>query len=166
MERKLKRQQRKVGSIVKIPLEGGYHTYGRVLKSGVAFYDARTKEELKAEEIINRKILFRTGIYDSVITQGYWLKIGKPIPLEAELLKPQIWYTEDLLADRVIIYKDGKQIPATRDEVRNIESATIWDYASLEERLNDYYAGRKNKDVEFMQMGRPVSGHSMKNKSN
>ena len=29
-----KRQKRTVGSIVKIPLEGGYHTYARILKDG------------------------------------------------------------------------------------------------------------------------------------
>ena len=32
-----KRQKRTVGSIVKIPLEGGYHTYARILKVELVF---------------------------------------------------------------------------------------------------------------------------------
>ena len=162
MERKLKRQQRTVGSIVKIPLENGYHTYGRILDYGLAFYDSRTKEELKPEEIINKKILFRTGVYNDVITRGYWLKVGKPIPPEAKLLETPVWYTEDIITAKVMIHREGKQIPATREEVRDIESATVWDYASMEKRLNDYFAGRKNQKVENMKQGRPLSGYTTK----
>ncbi len=162
MERKLKRQKRTVGSIVKIPLEDGYHTYARILDYGVAFYDARTKAELSQDEIVKKKVLFRTGVYDDVITKGYWLKVGKPILLEAELLKQKPMYTEDTLNDRIIIHFQSKRTIVTRDEVNNIESASVWDYGAIEKRLNDYYAGRKNEAVEFMRIGRPISGRLMK----
>ena len=36
----MKRQQRTVGAIVQVPLENGYHTYARILKTRLAFYDA------------------------------------------------------------------------------------------------------------------------------
>ncbi|HMZ65402.1 MAG TPA: hypothetical protein PK079_06250 [Leptospiraceae bacterium] len=38
----MKRQKRTKGAIVEIPLNNGYHTYGRVLKSGMAFYDLKS----------------------------------------------------------------------------------------------------------------------------
>ncbi len=154
MERQLKRQQRTVGAIVKIPLEDGYHTYGRILDYGVAFYDARTKEDLPPEEIVNKKILFRTGVYDDIITQGYWLKVSKAIPLEPELLKPQDWYSKDLLTGKIYIHKGGKQIPATKEEVKDIECLAAWDWASLEKRLNDHYDGKPNESNEFMLNGK------------
>lgn len=55
MERLIKRQQRTIGSIVKIPLENGFHTYARILKSRIAFYDLRTTET-KNERNINAAI--------------------------------------------------------------------------------------------------------------
>ncbi len=51
MERKLKRQRKTVGAIVKIPLENGYHSYARILELGTAFYDVNTKEELQINEL-------------------------------------------------------------------------------------------------------------------
>jgi len=165
MERQLKRQQRTVGAIVKIPLEDGYHTYGRILDYGVAFYDARTKEELPPAEIVKKKVLFITEVYDSVITKGFWLKTGNILPIEPELLKPRPYYTEDTIADRIIIHFDGKRTIASREEVRNIECAAVWDYAALEKRLNDYYKGRRNAEVELMRIGRPLSGILMNHKS-
>ena len=150
MERKLKRQQRTVGSIVKIPLENGYHTYGRILKAGLAFYDAHTKKELSPKEIIKKKVLFRTGVYDSVITKGYWHKVGKAIPLDEKLKKSQDWYTEDLLTNRIIIHRNGEKIVSSREAVRDIECLAVWDYAALEGRLNIHYASRKNQEIEMM----------------
>ncbi len=70
-----------------MPIEDGYHTYGRILDYGVAFYDARTKEDLLPDEIVKTKVLFRTGVYNDVITRGYCPKIGKILPIEPELLK-------------------------------------------------------------------------------
>ena len=58
MERTFKKQQRTVGSIVKIPLENGFHGYGRILENDIAFYDFRTKEDLNPQEIIEKSILF------------------------------------------------------------------------------------------------------------
>ena len=75
--RVLKPQQRTVGAIVKIPLEDGFHTYARILEVRCAFYDARSREELSAEEIIGKPVLFFASVYDRVITRGYWPKIGK-----------------------------------------------------------------------------------------
>ena len=69
--RPLKRQQRTVGAIVKIPLEDGFHTYARILETRCAFYDARTEEDLEIKEIIEKPILFFATVYDSVITKGY-----------------------------------------------------------------------------------------------
>lgn len=50
-----KRQTRTLGSIVKIPLENGFHTYARVLGVELAFYDLRTKEEIKDLKSVNTK---------------------------------------------------------------------------------------------------------------
>ncbi len=161
MERKLKRQIKTVGSVVKIPLENGYHSYARILEILIAFYDIQTKEELEVEEIIKNKVLFVTGVYDWVIKKGYWQKIGKKRPLENYLteLERRPMYTEDEFIGKCIIhYYNGNRKIVERDEVRGIESATIWDYKGIEKRLSDHYAGRFNQDVDNILNGKPFTG--------
>ncbi len=82
----LKRQQRTVGAIVKVPLENGFHTYARILEVRGAFYDARTQEDLEIDEIIEKPILFFAAVHNSAITKGYWQKIGKKLPLEEKVV--------------------------------------------------------------------------------
>jgi Immunity protein 26 len=150
-ERTLKRQQRTVGAIVKIPLEDGFHTYARILKVKCAFYDARTKEELSIEEIIQKPILFFATVYDSAITKGYWEKIGKKLPLEEHLLITPPTYRQNVLnpVQFTIDYNKTSR-PATKEECIGLESAAIWEYKGMERRLNDHYAGRYNEHVNYM----------------
>ena len=154
----MKRQQRTVGAIVKIPLENGCHSYARILQTRLAFYDICTKKDLLLEEIIEKPILFISVVYDFAITKGFWLKIGKKLPLEEHLQKTTPLYTEDLLTGKYLIYDGGKQVVATKDEIKGLESYTVWSPEGIEKRLNDYFANRKNEFVEDMKAGRQISG--------
>ena len=154
----MKRQQRTVGAIVKIPLENGHHSYARILQTRLAFYDIRTKNDLSTDEIITKPILFIAVVYDFAITKGIWEKIGKKLPLEESLKQNKPLYTEDLLTGKYLIYESGKQIVATKEEIKDLESYTVWSPEGIEKRLNDYYANRKNEFVEDMKSGRQISG--------
>ena len=161
MERKLKRQRRVTGSIVKIPLENGYHTYARVFEQLFAFYDVRTKAELSVNGIIEKKVLFITGAYSTIIENGYWHIIGKKKPIEKTFieLEHQPMYTEDDIIGKCIIhYFDGSQKVVEHEAVKDLEVAAIWTRNSIEKRLNDFYAERYNKEVEDMKNGMPVTG--------
>lgn len=156
-----KRQQRTIGAIVKIPLENGYHTYARILEYGLAFYDSRTKDELSVDDIVAKPVLFVDGIFDWVITEGYWLKIGKKLPIENHLinLMNAPAYTEDVLSGKFYIhYPDGTRKNASREEVKGMRAVTVWENLSMQERLNDYYAGKKNKWTEDIFSGQVISG--------
>lgn len=149
----LKRQKRTVGSIVQIPLEKGYHTYAQTLEDLFAFYDCKTKEDIQdLQTIISSPILFITAVYDYAITKGYWLKVGT-LPLEERLktLPPQ--FRQDALQPHKfeIFYEDGTKKSATADECRGLERIAVWTPEGVQNRLNDYYAGRKNYSVESMQ---------------
>ncbi len=156
----MKHQKIIKGGIVKIPLENNFHTYGRILECDIAFYDSRTQKELSVEEIIKKSVLFSTAVYDYVIKEGYWLIIGKK-PLEPFMLefeqKPV--YTEDIFLNKCIIhYRGGEQKIVNREEVQGLESCTVWTHTSIEKRLNDFYAGRLNWQVENIKIGRPMTG--------
>ena len=147
-----KRQKRTVGSIVKIPLEGGYHTYARILKVEFAFYDLRTKEDISdLEKIISSPILFVTAVNDYAITKGHWLKIGT-LPIEDRLKELPPQYIQDAIRrdQFTIYYNDGRIEEATLEQCRGLESVSVWPPKAMEVRLNDYYAGRLNYHVVKM----------------
>lgn len=153
-----KKQQRTIGAFVKIPLEDGYHTYARILKSRLAFYDSRTTENLKTDEIIKKPVLFVVVVHDYAITQGHWLKTGKKIPVKPELEQNQAMYTEDVLTGKYLIFENGEQREASKEEIKGLESYTVWTPEGIEKRLNDHYANRKNEFVDDMKAGKQISG--------
>jgi len=157
----IKRQRYRIGAIVKIPLTDGFHTYGRLLDSGMAFYNIHTRRDCTISEIVQMPILFVTGVYKDVITKKVWKIIGKKFPLENQLLEAQERpvYTEDILTGNwTIHYVDGSQkMTSSPEEIHGLESATVWTAESIEKRLNDHFAKRKNPEVEIMQKGRPMT---------
>lgn len=151
MERELKRQQRTIGAILEIPLENGFKTYARILDTFIAFYDIYTEEKPEIEEIIDSEVLFITTVYDYVITKGYWLKIGKGLPLEKNLLTIPPFYTQDFLnQSRYHIYDNNGKRLATKEECLGLESFTVWEHAIMEKRLNDHFTDQPNEYVEKM----------------
>lgn len=67
------RKRWKVGDIVKIDLENGYLSFGRVLESPlIAFYDIRTKETPPIEEIISSTVLFKVFVMHYAVKSGHW----------------------------------------------------------------------------------------------
>jgi hypothetical protein len=49
-----------------------------------------------------------------------------------------------------IVYHDRKEKEATLDECKGLERFMVWEGVTIEKRLSDYYAGRKNQIVEEM----------------
>ena len=157
MERELKRQQRTVGAVVKIPLEGGFHSYARILETRMAFYDARTREDLAIDEIVKKPVLFIVIVEDYVINQAYWLKIGKKLPIEAHLLEFKPFYTEDIFTGKHHIVVGIEQIEVSKEEIKGLESFTWWTHVGIEKRLNDHFANRRNERVEAIKSGTPAT---------
>jgi len=151
MKRKFKRQQRTVGAIVEIPLNNGFKTYARILDEYFAFYNIYTKEQLDIDKIVSSNVLFFGGVFDTAITKGYWLKIGKKLPLENKLNDVPPFFTQNFInPDKYTIFKNGKGVPATKEECQGLEYLAVWKAEKMEERLNDHYTGKKNSYVARM----------------
>ncbi len=150
-----KRQKRTPGSIVKIDLGDGYHSYARILEAGLAFYDIRTKEDITdMKRIIQKPILFITEVYNHAITKGRWPKVGK-VPLEDTLKKVPLKFIQDpIKPEEISIYdpNTGNIRPATREECEGLERAAVWEPEHIEDRLRDHYAGVPNKWVESLKI--------------
>lgn len=149
MEKK-KQQRRTVGSVVKIPLQDGFHTYARILTDDYAFYDIHTTEDLSINDIVKLPVLFFATVYDDALKEG-WIKVSKALPIEAHLKdKPPVYVQDRLNPTNYTIYRDGEETQATKEECIGLEFFMVWEKEEIEERLNDHFAGRINEFVDMM----------------
>ncbi len=148
MQKKTKRQQRTVGTIVKIPLANGYHSYARILEDDLAFYDIYTKQDESEAYILALPILFVAMVFDDIITKGYWEKVSKAIPIE-EKLKPEnlpLMYRQDIFTKKFeLVYLDRLE-PATAEQCKGLEEWAVWTAQGIEHRLNEHFT-KKGKVV-------------------
>ena len=144
--KEVKQQRRTVGSIVKVPLEEGFHTYARILRgTSYAFYDCRTKDDLdNLSKIISTPVLFIISVQNFAITRGRWLKVGK-VPLEESLLVEPPRFAQDALNPEIFeIVENGKRRKATMEECIGLERLSVWQPGAVERRLLEHYKGQKS----------------------
>ena len=146
----VKRQRRTIKSIVEIDLKNGYFTYGQILEAGIAFFDYRTSTRLlDFKVLVDMPILFVIEVYDHVITKGQFLKVGK-LDIRDELDPPPNKFIHDEMNGSFELYNPitGEITSSTKDEVRGLECSSVWESEHVEERIKDYYTGKKNRIVE------------------
>lgn len=148
-----KRQQRTIGSIIKIDLGNKFHSYGRILPDSLyAFYDYKTKEDIAdLQRIIFAPVLFIASVYNDAITKGIWKKIGK-LPLESSLLISPPEFIQDPIHPekfRIKNYQLNTQTPATFEECIGMERACVWEANAIVDRLNDYFENRITNKMDF-----------------
>ena len=147
----MKKQRIIVGSIAKIDLGNGYHSYARILeKSSCAVYAIKTKEELNLKTIITSPILFIVAVFDFIIKDREWEIIGK-IPLEDELkVLPMEFIQDDFDSEDISLYNpnSGEITPSSKEKCQGLERASVWDGPHVVDRINDHFSGKINKWIE------------------
>lgn len=134
-----------VGSIIEIPIEGKYFVYAQILgKAGYAFFDFKTIEKLKDITYLrSAKILFVLGVYDDVITQGLWKKVGKlEVRKDLEVQPMQYIYHKGENPEYEIYNPNTGEIRrSTKEQVKGLECAAVWEANHVEDRIRDHYLG-------------------------
>jgi hypothetical protein len=147
----MKKQRRVIGSVLKVVLNSGLHSYIRVLdKASVAVYDILTKEEMTVDEIISKKIIFIVAVYKNAITSGDWVNVGTQA-LKESLLNLPMQFIQDAQYESVYsLYNPNTGVisPAQKEECIGLERAAVWAAHHLEDRIEDYFAGRDCKWVK------------------
>lgn len=141
----IKKQRITVGSILEIYIEKEYYIYAQILgKAGYAFFDYKVKDKLKDYNILlNKPILFITSVYNDVITQGHWLKVGN-IEIRKDLQEQPMQFIQDTLhPDKFELYNPntGESNPATKDQIKGLERAAVWEAEHIIDRIRDHYNG-------------------------
>jgi hypothetical protein len=142
------------GDIIRLPLPEGLHTYARILiDDSYAFYDAKTKAEISnLEEIISKPILFMANVNVFALKEAGWKIIGN-IPLEGSLKKfyPRYFtpaHTNSANIGFYEVYKDEIE-QAIKNEwigAGKLQMGGTHSSVNIEERIMDYYNGRRNID--------------------
>jgi hypothetical protein len=135
-------QKYSIGGILKVPLGGGWHTYGQMTGDAeIAFFDAKTRTDLPLREIVSHPVLFRVAVDSYAVTKFVWMKVGK-VPLPDGLKVPEPKYIQDALhPERFEIYLAGDIRPATREECIGLECCAVWSPEQVVDRINDHYNG-------------------------
>ena len=149
----MKKQRRKVGDIISIPLTDGRFAYGIVLEEPLfGFFDVEpSKEEAPPlERIITSPLLFRIDVQRYSITKGIWKVIGHIKP-PAKFLEPPKFFIQSSMNGALFITTTGEdRVPATYEECAQLECCAAWDPEHVVTRLEDHFAGRPSKVVEIL----------------
>ncbi|SDG74702.1 Immunity protein 26 [Flavobacterium omnivorum] len=141
----MKKQKITQGSILEINIENQYYTYAQILdKGGYVFFDYKSETRLTDFSVLEDKpILFIIGVYNDVITQGHWPIVGK-MNIRQNLNSQPMQFIQDALhPDRFEFYNPntGESTPATKEKVKGLERAAVWEANHVEDRIRDYYNG-------------------------
>jgi hypothetical protein len=154
MAQRKKRISWKEGSIVAIDLGSGQKSFGRLLKRPlIAFYDIKTTTPPPVEEIVRQPVLFKVWTMQYAIKDGDWPIIGY-LPLTEELQEQPVFFKQDPITTRLYTYqsigRNGRDTPATIEQLDGLECAAAWEPEHVVDRLNDHFANRPNKWVEAL----------------
>lgn len=153
----MKRQRITEGAILEINIENDCYVYAQILLKGLgyAFFDYRSKQHLTAlDELLKCEILFIVMVYNDVVTQGKWIKVGK-LPIRQDLLvQPMKFIQDSTNPDKFELYNPntGEIVNATKAECVGLERASVWEANHVEDRIRDYYLGVPNVWVEQLKI--------------
>ena len=134
-----------MGDVFQITVERRYY-YGQVLTRGVcAFFDWQSTcpvQDLSRLSVC--PVLFTVCVYPRAFSGGDWTIVGKMPVREGLLPLPMEYIHHKYGSPEFELYdpNSGEIRKATKEECRGLESAAVWEAHHVEDRLEDYYAGR------------------------
>src|SRR5258706_9249993 len=138
------RQQRKVGMIVRIPVDDTCDAFAQVLSvPEIAVLDLfRPRGELPSDaELMAAMKLFRVWVMKRALTSGRWQKVTTA-PLRPAFLEPVSRFKRDPISGEYFLYFNGVDHPAQPRDCIGLEPATVWSAEHIEARLRDHLRGR------------------------
>lgn len=145
--------KRRTGTVRKIELDDGGCIYGVELRHPfMAFYQTECEPIGNLDELPERPILFVLAVMDEAV--DHWKEVGHIEIASAQIPIPDRYMQSRGDASRIHrVDAEFNSTSATYEEVKELEKVMVWSKESVEERLEDHYAGRTNR---IWQRTRPV----------
>ena len=142
--------KREPGSVLRIPLKGGRHGFGRLLKAPlVEFFDLQQGEgdpTPAAGEVVRAQVLFRVWVMNAVANR--WKLLGV-VPLSHEEQQEiHRFAKQDVITGALSIYWSDPstgshgQAPSTLSDCHALELAGVWSAPRVVDRLRAHLDGR------------------------
>ena len=149
----MKKQRLTKGGILEIPINNGeYYVYAQILKyKQIAFFDYQCRLRLTNFEILNQcEILFVLEVWERIIREGIWLKVGA-LPIRENLSIPPnqygyIWQFNKFFIRDIIL---NKTIYCNKEDVEGLEMwrGCPWTEYEVEDRIMAHYKKEKCKSL-------------------
>lgn len=146
---KIKRQRKpKEGDVLATPLGDGSYGFGQVCHTGdYAFFDLRAVDFPSIEDIVARPVAFRVPMVGGSAKAGGWVVLGN-LPPAGPLAEAADYRNQPVGSNQLYLIKGNECIPASYEEVRDLELMSWWFEHHVVERLQDHFAGRENPMAE------------------
>jgi hypothetical protein len=142
--------KKKIGHLYKIPLGNQSYAYGQVVtKVDHVFFDFNDDGKCEDyEKILLSPVVCRCTVDRYVLSKGYWEIIGT-FPVNDAYTKYQDLFSYNYYSNRYEIFKQGTGfVPASWEEIKDLEPFASWGHTHIEQRLRDHFAGRPNYIIE------------------
>jgi hypothetical protein len=144
----MKKNKFEPGDVYAVALKGGGFAFGVVCEGNdFAFFDHRADTPVAPENLLNCALVFRVPVAKDAPKMGKWMHVGK-IPLYGEYAKPGKYLHKPIGSEQCFIYSAGNEVPARFEEAKDLEVLSTWFSFHIEERLEDFFAGRPNAYVD------------------
>jgi hypothetical protein len=145
---------KKAGDVLKFPLLDGRHGYAQWLPDGARIFRIASSVELTIPEVMSLPVAFRVMVFNDTPTRYGWSKVGKA-DVPREYSQPQRYAKRDQISGALSLYFEGKERPATEDELRGLETAAVWEHPHIVERLEAELNGRESKYLTSVRVAEP-----------
>jgi Domain of unknown function (DUF4259)/Immunity protein 26 len=157
-QRSTKRQRFEPGTVLRVGLDDGTHTYARMLSRSpyLAVYNARrSDDDVDVEQIVRSPVLFVVAVAAAAYRSGRWQRVGS-VPLLAAAVAIPEFFQQDIFDPRQCQVVDhlGRERTATPEECVGLERSAVWAAEHIEERVRDHYQNRPNAHLEVMKLRR------------
>lgn len=126
-----------VGDVIQLALPNGRYACGRVLRdASVAFY-RKTTAQPSLPPTGSRDYQFVVGVYADVLRSEDVPIVGHDPSQAAEDDWPPPYCVRDPVSGTMKIYHHGRMRAATMEECEGLESAAVWDFRHLIDRLTE-----------------------------
>ena len=141
------------GDVFAIPLKAGGYAFGLVCyQSEVTFFNFRSETPTLPDDLQGLPVAFRISVSKDAPAEGGWDFAGR-VELRDDYAKPGRFLNKPVGSKQCYIYSAGEKVPASDEECKGLELMSSYFACHVDERLEDFFAGREYRHLAVIKQG-------------
>lgn len=148
----------KTGDVIAIDVRNIYRFYAQVLNKPLYRFFNNTDMDAKIDRIISSEEIFKVWVVDDAIKRPNWHIVGN-VTLEKDALSSPWFHRKDKLSGTIYKYRSRpdlnagyEELECSLEEANKLEAAAVWSGDHIEERLQDWLAGKENRWTKLLRL--------------